>query len=75
MGVLVLDYVSEEKGGAARDEYRFKLNVAMGQLDEAAHDAAELARFEQVGDRVCLCLCLCYRLDDTVCMDHGFLLL
>ncbi|GFH27640.1 flagellar associated protein, partial [Haematococcus lacustris] len=47
LGVLVLDYVSEEKEGSAKDEYRFKLNIAMGQFNDAAKDALELARFEQ----------------------------
>lgn len=31
---------------------RFKLNIAMGQFQEAARDAMELARFEQVGGRL-----------------------
>ncbi len=56
LGVLVLDYVNEEKDGASKDEYRFKLNIAMGQYQEAARDAMELARFEQV--RLLLCLAL-----------------
>jgi hypothetical protein len=40
--------VTEEQ---ARDELRFRLNIALGQFVEAAHDAVELARFEQVGSR------------------------
>lgn len=47
LGVLVLDYVNEEKDGTTRDEFRFKLNIAMGQFAEAARDALEMARFEQ----------------------------
>ncbi|KXZ49298.1 hypothetical protein GPECTOR_22g892 [Gonium pectorale] len=47
LGVLVLDYVNEEKDGTTRDEFRFKLNIAMGQFHEAARDALEVARFEQ----------------------------
>mmetsp|Transcript_36982 Transcript_36982/g.82211 ORF Transcript_36982/g.82211 Transcript_36982/m.82211 type:complete len:1366 (+) Transcript_36982:300-4397(+) len=47
LGVLVLDYVNEEKDGSAKDEYRFKLNIAMGQYTDAAKDAMEMARFEQ----------------------------
>ncbi|GLC35581.1 hypothetical protein PLESTB_000191100 [Pleodorina starrii] len=47
LGVLVLDYVNEEKDGSTRDEFRFKLNIAMGQFQEAARDALEMARFEQ----------------------------
>ncbi len=30
---------------------RFKLNIAMGQFAEAARDALEMARFEQVRER------------------------
>lgn len=47
LGIMVLDYVNEEKDGAAKDEYRFKLNIAMGLFMEAAKDAMEMARFEQ----------------------------
>ncbi len=49
LGVLVLDYVNEEKDGATRDEFRFKLNIAMGQYADAARDALEMSRYEQVG--------------------------
>lgn len=47
LGVTVLDYVNEEKDGGLKDEFRFKLNIAMGQYQEAARDAMEMARFEQ----------------------------
>jgi len=46
-GVLVLDYVNEEVDGSRKDEYRFKLNIAMGQYADAARDAMEMARLEQ----------------------------
>ena len=52
LGVLVLDFVNEEREGSARDELRFRLNIAMGQYADAARDAMELARFEQVGRAV-----------------------
>lgn len=47
LGIMVLDFVNEEKDGATKDEFRFKLNIAMGQFMEAAKDAMEMARFEQ----------------------------
>lgn len=47
IGVQVLDFVNEEKDGSSKDEFRFKLNIAMGQYSEAARDAMEMARFEQ----------------------------
>ncbi|KAG1674427.1 hypothetical protein FOA52_012954 [Chlamydomonas sp. UWO 241] len=46
-GVLVMDYVNEEVDGSRKDEYRFKLNIAMGQYADAARDAMEMARLEQ----------------------------
>jgi WD repeat-containing protein 19 len=36
-----------------QDEFRFKLNIAMGQFQAAARDAMELARFEQVPPFLC----------------------
>lgn len=47
LGVLVLDYVNEEKDGATQDEFRFKINIATGQYADAAKDALNLAGFEQ----------------------------
>jgi len=47
LGVQIMDYVNAEKEGQIRDEYNFKLNVAMGQFLDAATYALELARFEQ----------------------------
>lgn len=47
IGVLVMDFVNEEIDGSAKDEYRFKLNIAMGQFSDAARDAMEMARLEQ----------------------------
>lgn len=47
LGVLVMDYVNEEVDGSAKDEFRFKLNIAMGQFLDAARDAMEMARLEQ----------------------------
>lgn len=47
IGVQVLDFVNEEKDGSSKDEFRFKLNIAMGQYSEAARDAMEMSRFEQ----------------------------
>ncbi|GAX77949.1 hypothetical protein CEUSTIGMA_g5391.t1 [Chlamydomonas eustigma] len=49
IGVQVMDYVNEEVDGSAKDEFRFKLNIAMGQYLEAAQDAMEMARLEQEG--------------------------
>lgn len=46
----VADAIQDVAEGQARDELRFRLNIALGQFVEAAHDAVELARFEQVGD-------------------------
>eukprot|EP00967_Tisochrysis_lutea_P072125 scaffold96044_cov18-Tisochrysis_lutea.AAC.1 len=50
LGVQIMDYVNAEKEGQIRDEYNFKLNVAMGQFLDAATYALELARFEQVAN-------------------------
>jgi hypothetical protein len=44
--------------GSRKDEYRFKLNIAMGQYADAARDAMEMARLEQVGG--CADGWLCY---------------
>jgi WD repeat-containing protein 19 len=48
LGMLVLDYIMDVMEGTDRDELRFKLNIAMGRYGEAARDALEVARFEQV---------------------------
>ncbi len=45
----VADAIQDVAEGQARDELRFRLNIALGQFVEAAHDAVQLARFEQVG--------------------------
>ena len=47
----VLDALIDCPGleGHVRDALRFRLNLAAGQLGDAAKDALELARFEQVG--------------------------
>ena len=47
----VLDALVDCPGleGHVRDALRLRLNLAAGQLGDAARDALELARFEQVG--------------------------
>jgi hypothetical protein len=37
-----------KEGGALADELRLRLNMATGQLQAAARDAVQVARFEQV---------------------------
>jgi hypothetical protein len=32
-----MDYVNEEVDGAMKDEFRFKLNIAMGQVGNEMH--------------------------------------
>jgi hypothetical protein len=46
----VLDALAACEGleGHMRDALRFRLNLAAGQLGDAARDALELAQFEQV---------------------------
>lgn len=46
----VLDALTDCPGleGHVRDALRFRLNLAAGQLGDAARDALELAKFEQV---------------------------
>lgn len=49
LGVSVLEHVEEHvTDGSVKDELRFKLNLALGMLQDAARDACEMARFEQV---------------------------
>ena len=48
LALLVMDHIMDAMEGADRDELRLKLNIAMGRYDEAARDALEIARFEQV---------------------------
>jgi hypothetical protein len=62
----VLDALAACEGleGHLRDALRFRLNLAAGQLGDAARDALELAQFEQVGNatRVVVCVtpaCCC----------------
>lgn len=43
--------ISLRTPGSAKDEFSFKLNIAMGRFAEAANDALMLARFEQVRAR------------------------
>lgn len=45
----LMDFVDAEKEDAQRDEFRFVLNMAMGQYVDAAKDAMALAELEQVG--------------------------
>ncbi|MEW5304579.1 MAG: hypothetical protein WDW36_007181 [Sanguina aurantia] len=45
--LVVMDFVNEEREGIVKDQYRFKLNIAMGLFADAARDAMEMARFEQ----------------------------
>jgi WD repeat-containing protein 19 len=45
----VADAIEAVAEGPQREELRFRLNIALGQFVEAARDAVELARFEQVG--------------------------
>jgi hypothetical protein len=40
-----------KEGGALGDELRLRLNMATGQLQAAARDAVQVARFEQVRGR------------------------
>jgi hypothetical protein len=62
---VVLDALAACEGleGHMRDALRFRLNLAAGQLGDAARDALELAQFEQVRFVAC-CLvtagCLSY---------------
>lgn len=48
LGTLVMDFITAcDAEEHVKDDYRFRLNIALGHFMEAARDAVELARFEQ----------------------------
>jgi hypothetical protein len=66
----VLDALAACEGleGHVRDALRFRLNLAAGQLGDAARDALELAQFEQVREEdVLLC-----KLQHAMKLGHVF---
>lgn len=49
LALQIMEFVATMPAeGSTKDELRFRLNIAVGQFAEAARDALEMARFEQV---------------------------